>query len=189
MTTFTVAQFLSAEAQGITLLSPVILDTSANVAANLDALEPYAGKIGSIQFTDTGTPNLTLSATQDTDDAAVISDFLGQYSLATQNASALNAISIAGGAHVDSIAVVDTAANIQTSLDQLEAISSEISSVTIPAVPYGSSTLLSTVSISPLQLYTDLPIIKEIQSSANVYLTISGNISLSEAITALRARP
>jgi hypothetical protein len=56
MTTYTTSQVISAAAQGLDLGAAAILDSVANLQADLGALQPLAaaGKIASISVADSG---------------------------------------------------------------------------------------------------------------------------------------
>jgi len=76
-----------------------ITDSAANVNASLDALESLAaaGKISTVTLTDSGIPNLSVSAAQSTGDAALLKDIGSTYTLTIDGTPAnITASGIAG---------------------------------------------------------------------------------------------
>jgi len=68
-----------------------LLDSAANISANLDALEAaaIAGKLSSITLTDSGVPTLSITPAQASSDAAVLNYISGTFSV-TQTAAVSN---------------------------------------------------------------------------------------------------
>jgi hypothetical protein len=111
---------LAAQA-GVT--SVAVSDTAANVVASLAALKGLAaGKLASVVLTDSATPTLTLTAAQDSAAASVLGKIAGAYNLAVTGVSAGNVASQAAQAHVTSVSVSDTAANVVANLTALEGV-------------------------------------------------------------------
>ncbi len=79
----TSAQALAEFAGSKLILATLIVDSAANIAANIDGLENLAaaGKISSIALTDTGIATITLAAAQVSSDAAALKTLTGYYSL------------------------------------------------------------------------------------------------------------
>ena len=71
-------------------LIPSVVDSGANVTANLGTLQSLAvaGKLTSITLTDAGIPTLTVSATQLSQDITAIGDISGTYVLSVTGISA-----------------------------------------------------------------------------------------------------
>ncbi len=106
-------------------LAPVaVSDSAADVASNLGALQTLAaeGKLASIALTDGGTPVLSVTAAQLTADATALSDLAGSYGLAVTGVSTASAAAVAAQAHVSSISVTDSAADVVGALDSLQTL-------------------------------------------------------------------
>ena len=90
MSTYTAAQVISAAAQGMDLGAAAILDSAANVQADLDALESLAasGKISSISLTDNGVAAMDVTPIQLTADITVIKDISSLYALHVDGSAA-----------------------------------------------------------------------------------------------------
>ena len=98
-----------------------ISDTAANIQKNLDALQKYASKVTSLSASDSN-KNLTVSASQYTADRTLLNLWgagSGQ-TVAVTGAKASTAGSMAS--YVTSVSVADSATNIQSSLDNLNAL-------------------------------------------------------------------
>jgi hypothetical protein len=141
----TAAQIAGLAAEGITTLT--VSDTAAHVAANLDALQTLAaaGELSSIALTEGGTPTLTITASQLTNDATALGDITSGYQLAVTGVAAASAATVAVTAHVVSVAVSDTAAHAATNLDALQplAAAGELSSIAL--TDGGTPTLTLTI--------------------------------------------
>ena len=128
--TATVSGVLAANAGVATgdakVTSITVLDSGANLAANLDNLHTSLGKISAIAQSDAGP--LTISASQMSSDADVLVK-LGTYSLVVSNVLAADATGLIGNSHVTSISISDTAADISTNLDALHANLGKISAI------------------------------------------------------------
>ena len=132
MSIYTVAQALAAASAGTPLNGDVIVDSAADIQANLDALQSLAsaGKIAYVNFTDSGTPKIDITYAENQADATVIAMFEGQRTTIVEGATVAETFQIKGQQHV-AIGVVDTEANIAASIDALSDIANEIASVTI----------------------------------------------------------
>jgi len=114
-----------------------ISDTAANIQKNLDALQKYAAKITSLSASDSN-KNLTVSASQYTTDRSLLNLWgagSGQ-TVAVTGAKASSAGTMAS--YVTSVSVADSATNIQSNLDNLNALVTsgvvrEISQIGTPA--------------------------------------------------------
>src|SRR5262249_45068117 len=82
----------------------VVVDSAANVVANLDGLETLASAndIVSISLTDSGTPTLTITSTQATNDGNALAEIVTPFT----------------------ITVADTAANVTANISSLEQLAS-----------------------------------------------------------------
>ena len=112
-----------AQSSAGTLTSPVVvLDSAADIQANLDALQGLAAKglLHGIQPTDANTPVLTISEGQLTSDATALSDIYGTYNLMVTGVSVADATKVSTSANVIAISVTDTAANIGAGIDGLQ---------------------------------------------------------------------
>lgn len=90
MSTYTTAEIISAAAQGVDLGAAAILDSAANVQADLDALESLAGagKISSISLTDSGFAVMDVTPVQLTADLAVFKDIQSNYAITIDGSAA-----------------------------------------------------------------------------------------------------
>jgi hypothetical protein len=122
--------------QAATLSQPHIAsvsigDTAANVVANIDTLQALGTKLVGIALTDGGTPALTFTATQFTADAAAIAKLTGTYSLAVTSVLAANASTVAANAHVTSIFVSDSSANVVANIASLQGVSTKVTGIAL----------------------------------------------------------
>ena len=128
-----------AAATGVTLTvtgsgnSYQIIDSAANILANMTALIAAASKITSITLTDKTTPTLTLTAAQNTADAAVLGKIGSAYNLSLTGLTAASAATTIGQAHVISVGVSDTAANVLANIVALETLATngELASIAL----------------------------------------------------------
>ena len=138
--TVSVSGVTAANAAALAQLSAVasfnISDTSANIAAQWDALNSLGPKLKQITQTGTAT-TMAISATQLSQSAATLAKISGAYSLAVSDVTADNATSIAAQTNVASLAVLDSSANISAKLDALNAVGTKLTSIaqTEPSVP------------------------------------------------------
>ena len=124
----TVAQALAAFTANPNMAAVSILDTAANVASNINALQAMVAKVNSVAFTDSGTPSLSLTYTQYTNDSTAIAKFAGSYGLVVSGAPVSAAAALQANARVTAFSVSDTAATIAAGLDALNA-DSKISAI------------------------------------------------------------
>ena len=187
-TTYTAQQVLSAAAQGLTLGAAAIADSSSDVLADLDQLEPIAvaGGIGSISFTDSTAPALSVTATQAVSDIDVVKLFQGSYTLGITGASVVQAEQLVSLPHV-AIQLDDTADAIMANLDSLQAIAASLQSIYVNYPPFSPPTLTFTQA----QLAADPAAIALIRSEVGSYmgysgelLTASGTFTVAQAISA-----
>jgi hypothetical protein len=194
-TTYTAQQVLSAAAQNIDLGAAVILDSSANVLAALDQLEPLAtsGKIGSITFSDATAPSLSLTATQAASDQAVAALFQGTYTLAVTGATVAQAEQLSPALPHASIAIVDAPDEISAALDALEplAAAGKLSSITIENYQFpGAQNESGILTLTQAQIANDPHAIAILTSlvggssstGTGVVVTASGTFSIKQAV-------
>jgi hypothetical protein len=94
-----------------------VSDTAENIEAHLDALQTLAsgGKLTSINFSDTGTPSMTITTTQVADDATALGLLTGDYNLTTVDTSNEVVSTLQHSANGSSIRTVfDTATGLAT---------------------------------------------------------------------------
>jgi hypothetical protein len=133
----TVSGVLAANASPVAgevhVTSITVLDTAANVLANIAVLQALGSHVTSITLSDSTTPTLSLTANQLAAYSAALGKISGTYNLTVSGVLAANAASVAGQAHVTSITVSDTAADVLANISTLEALESggKVSSVTV----------------------------------------------------------
>ena len=169
-TTVTAAEAI-ANYQGNPNIAPqLVVDTAANVVANLDGLETLASAndVVSISLTDNSAPTLTITATQLANDALALEQIITPFTITatgTIGAAAAASIPTTLAAKLTSgLVVADTEANVTpdliglySALNQL-AISNELASIivtdtgsiTIAAHPFGSIELITTKLLDAL---------------------------------------
>jgi hypothetical protein len=131
-----------------------LIDSAANVAANLDGLETLAAPndIVSITLTDSGTPTLMITAAQPANDTLALEQVITPFTItATGTIGAAAAASIPSTLAADltnGLVVADTAANVRASLPAVNqlAISDELTSV---IVTEGFITIINDQGILP----------------------------------------
>ncbi|MHB8271895.1 beta strand repeat-containing protein [Bradyrhizobium sp.] len=142
--------------------SMAVSDTGANVVTNIAALETLAtdAQLSSITLTDSTTPTLALTSAQYSADSAVLGKTGNSYNLSIFGVTAANAATVAGAAHVTSITVSDTSANIVTNIAALETLTTgtKLSSITL------TDGTTPTFSLTPVQLSNDSAVLQEITS-------------------------
>ena len=141
-----------------------ISDTAANVLAGLDALNTDS-KISSIAFTDSGTPSLSITYAQYTNDTTAIGKFSGSNGLVVSSAPVSAAAALQANSHVSAFSVSDTAANATAGLDALNGDSK------ISAIAFTDSGTPS-LSITYAQYTNDTAAIGKISGSYG--LVVSG---------------
>lgn len=123
----------AAEAQTLletaTVASLTVVDSSANIAANLDDLRANT-KLGSITQSGATTP-LGMTATQLAANTAVLGKVAGTYSLAVTEVAAGDAKAlVAGNNKVATVAVKDAAAALASNLDDLAGLGTRLTTIT-----------------------------------------------------------
>jgi hypothetical protein len=148
-----------------------VTDSAAAVQGGLDALQSLAagGKISAITLTDSGTPTLSVTDAQLTDDATALAQIAGNYSLSVTGASVANTGAAATTAHVASIQLTDSAANVLAALDPLQSIESKGITLSISLSDSG----IPNLSLTPTQLAADSGVLKSI--TGDFTLTVDGS--------------
>lgn len=98
-----------------------VLDSSSNVQANLSTLEVWTNAITAISFTD-GSPILTFTAQRYSADQQLLSLMQGNYMLNLTGITIADAAADAALPHVRSVAIVDTVANAEASMNALKGL-------------------------------------------------------------------
>ena len=147
-----------------------VADTAANVAATLNMLAQNS-HVDTIELSEPATV-MTITDTQYTSDSALFAEFTTDYRLDVTGVAAANAVAVLGDAHVRSIAVSDSGANVKASLDALESQSASIGSVSL------TDTSAPTVSVTYAQLTSDAAILSEVGVAFNLAVT---NVGAGEA--------
>jgi hypothetical protein len=158
-----------------------ITDTAANVFANLDVLQqmmPPWDLLG-IALTDTSPAHETITAAQYADDAGVLSIISGNYTLTVTGLAVAQAVSTmaSGGAHLASVAVTDSGADLVAGLASLEtlAVAGELASIT------DSDGSAMVVTLTAAQVSSDLAAIELLPSSIEIKVT--GSTAAAAAAT------
>jgi len=158
--------------------SCTVSDKASNIAAMLDTLQTDAVKITSITLTNGVSPTLAVSATQLTSDSNILSKIVSAYNLSVSGVTTTNLASILANAHVASVALADSANNVNTMLATLQAYVAKISSITL------TDAGIPTLILSASQLVSDTRILAKISSVYNV--SIAGSVVVAN-LTALSA--
>ena len=132
VTGMTVGQVLDI-GSGDQVVSTTVLDTSANIASNLDALslKVTSGLVGAI--TQQGTAStLAITAAQLAADANVLANLTGNYSLTVSGVAVADATSLlATNSHVASVSVAGTNAVIKDNLSVLKDLGKKLVGISI----------------------------------------------------------
>ena len=168
----------SAAAAQISATPLIVLDSAADIAANLDALQAKlaAGQIASISTSDPGYATLSISAAQVASDAAVIADISGNF-FVTVDASAAN-LTVAGIAGHGSVAVFSG-----TAADYTVTASGDGASFTVTDSGTGRSSVDHLSNFTALQFSDGTVFVAQAPSA---HITTSGNVT--ELYSAVLAR-
>lgn len=123
-----VAQALS-YASDMKVKSVAIVDTSASIATNIDALSDLGLRIKEIRTNQTDA--LQITSAQVKKDAFVIGKIYSNYQLAVVDASAAESASLAKNKKVVSIDIVDSGVNVVKNLALLKKIGADLNSIEI----------------------------------------------------------
>ncbi len=148
------------------LTSLSVADSTQTISAQIDNLQAMVGKITAITLTDTGTPILAISSTQWAGDSGVLKLVSGSYNIAISGVLVANVTSLLAARHVVSVAIADTASNVASLLDMLQANAAKITGIAL--TDSGTPTLAITAG----QLLTDASALSKI--SGNYTVSVSG---------------
>lgn len=142
-----------------------VVDTAANIVANLSFLLSDISHIGAIQLTDSTTPTLTLTSAQQSADAAVLAKITSPYNLNISGGSSVTA-AVAATA-TSPVAVSDTSANVMTYLPQLQ---TQAAAGRITSITFTDSTT-PTLALTAAQLTADTTVLGTIVSAYNLSIS------------------
>ena len=165
-----------------------LLDSAINISSNLDGLLAMNAQLGTITLTDTGIPNLILSASQYWQDNAVLGKIISPYQLTLNNEIAARVINDSGNTHISVINITDNAAHVIKYITDLESVNSLASIVfSDPSTP--------TLTLNVNQINQGLSILNAIQSlyqlSVNDNVSSLNNFDFSKinAIASIEVKP
>jgi len=169
--------------------SLAVTGSAVKIAGNLDTLQGLAasGKLTGVTLTDGGVPVLSVSAAQFSADAGALAKISGNYTLIVTGETAAGAITAAAG-HLASLAVADTAANVQANLDALQALAIAGKLATISLTDSATPTF----SLTANQLVADAAALHDIVGHYNVSVPgLSSGVTqfLIQQDTAVRSLP
>jgi hypothetical protein len=145
-----------------------ITDTASDVSAALATLLPFAasGKLAAITISNL-TSALTLTAAQLTSDAAVLAKIGGSYQLALSGATVATATGLAAQAHVTSVAITDSAANVTSGIASLETLAAagKLGAITL------SDNATPTLTLTAAQFTADSAALAKIVSPEKIDVT------------------
>ena len=95
------------------------------MSSHFDSLVTQADTLARIDLTDASTP-IALTHDQYQQGAGVLAQVQGDYLLALVDVKAQNATNLAAQAHVGTVSVADTSANISAHFDELMALGSQL---------------------------------------------------------------
>lgn len=154
-----------------------VVDTSANIAANWNALSANA-KLNSI--TQTGSAHsISLSKTQRDDNASTLAKMTGSYSLTITDATTSDVSTLLNDALVTGIFVNDTTSNVVSNLDLLQAAGSKLRGITLDADN-------SDLSMSYTQWVSNQNALNKIAQSYTVSLSNVSAANASNVVADLR---
>jgi hypothetical protein len=132
MSIYTAAQALANVQSGVMMSGDVIVDSAANIQADLNALQPLAasGQIAFVNFNDAASPTITVSYAQYQADAAVIGEFEGARTTNVINATVAQTFQLQSAQHI-SFQVTDSGQAIEQNIDALSNMANEITGMTI----------------------------------------------------------
>ena len=114
------------------MVSVAVSDTAANISANLDTLQTLAGAgtLSGVTVTN-NTVAVAMTLTQWTNDAGVIGLFTGTYSFSISGVSVANQATMLATAHVASVSINDTAANVNAAMDTLQGLGTKLVAIVL----------------------------------------------------------
>jgi hypothetical protein len=155
------------------VVSVGITDAAAEFSYQIDALElrAKAEKLSGVAFTESGTPTVTLTATQMTSDSDALALITTPYALSVTGVTVANVSSIAANSHIAQVSVSDTLANISAGLSTLSSIP-KLGSVAVS--DYGG-----TLTLNQAQWSADQSVVASM--TGNFYLVLKG-VSVASAL-------
>jgi hypothetical protein len=129
----TVANAVSTSGQAH-VVTIAVSDTAANLSGtNLDTLQTLAasGKLTGVTVTN-NTVAVSITLAQQTSDATVIGLFTGTYSFSISGVSVANEASVLAEAHIASVSISDTAANVNAAIDTLQGLGTKLVAIVLP---------------------------------------------------------
>ena len=152
----------TAAAAQAAVTSVAVADSAVNVLANLPALQILAAghELATITLTDGGTPTLAMTAAQIKADATVLASIASPYNIVETGVTAAGATAAAAQAHVPSVAVTDSAANVLANLAALQVLAADHELATIAL----TNTTTATLVVTAAQMATDAAALAEISS-------------------------
>ena len=168
----TVANFLGT-ASSLGNSSFALQDKSDNISASLGSINSNLSKIFSISITPSSNPTpLSLSASDYVNDVDLLAMINGNYTLNITGLNVADVSKTVTNMHVTELSVIDTAANLQNNLGDLEKNISKITSITV-----SNSTPLIINSAQAIANPLSLNMIKQKGGSYNLTASNSGSIS------------
>jgi len=178
LTGSTVASDLAIFAKYPNIILSNVVDTAANVQANIDALENMfeGATTGGIQLTDVGTPVITVSVSQLINDSFAFAQIYSNYSIHVTGCAVSQAAGAAMVGHVAVVDVADTVANVSAGLVSLQNLASAGVLGNVSFTDNG----IPTLSLTTTQMASDAAVLKAISGTFSVTQTISdSNLTIS----------
>jgi|GEM_PF-5184601 len=128
------------------VFSVAVADSTADVIANLDALEHVAkaGKLSTITLTDSGTPAISLTEAQLFTDQDALSAIGSSFTLNVTGVLASDVLALSNNGLIAELGVVDSASSIaahMSDLEQVAYVAAKLGTVTVTDGTYTSSDL------------------------------------------------
>ncbi|CAB4817546.1 unannotated protein [freshwater metagenome] len=175
--TLAVSDALAAAATGLAaqdaVASVAVSDSGENIHDHLDDLQALGAALVSITQTDADPIELT--AAQYGLDSNLWDKFSGSFSLSVQDAHAANAAYLAGRGHVASLTVSDTAAAVVTHLDDLQALGSQLTGISL------TDTAPAVLTLTATQLVSDAGALGKISGASLVVTEVTAENATSVA--------
>jgi probable HAF family extracellular repeat protein len=139
----TASTALHSYAAGTLSAETLIEDSAADIQGSLASLQTLAaaGKISGISLTDQGTPTLSVTAAQLSQDSAVLQDISSPYHLAVGGTITASALTAESGAHLFGITIQDSAADVAANMPNIEGLADAGGLAAIDLTDGGTPTL------------------------------------------------
>lgn len=144
-----------------------VVDNSTNIANGLDALQKVASKIKTASISG-DSDELSITTKQLASNAAIIGKITSGYHLALRGALVADALKYKSDIRLNSVAVVDTSANIAKNIDALNTLGDKLSGVTQSGKP-------TALTLTATQINSDATVLNKISEPYSI--SVSGNIS------------